>query len=52
MAYYEYQGKHYELPDGISNDEALPKIKQHLGQATGKDDVLGTNASYEKIVDS
>lgn len=48
MAHYEYQGKHYELPDGISNDEALSKIKQHLGQATGKDDVLGTNASYEK----
>ncbi len=30
MPIYEYQGQQYDLPDGLSNDEALAKIKLHL----------------------
>lgn len=30
---YEYGGQEYELPDGLSNEQALAKIKAHLGQA-------------------
>jgi hypothetical protein len=31
---YEYGGQEYELPDGLSNEQALSKIKAHLGQTT------------------
>lgn len=34
MPIYEYQGQHYDLPDGLSNDDALGKIKTHLGQTS------------------
>lgn len=34
MPVYEYQGQHYELADGLSNEQALAKIKGHLGQGT------------------
>jgi hypothetical protein len=30
---YEYGGKEYELPDGLSNEQALSKIKAYLGQS-------------------
>ena len=30
---YEYKGSSYELPDGLSNDAALAKIKASLGEA-------------------
>lgn len=32
MPVYEYQGKHYELSEGLSNEQALSKIKGHLGK--------------------
>lgn len=32
MPVYEYQGTHYELPDGLTNEQALGKIKTHLGK--------------------
>jgi hypothetical protein len=32
MPVYEYQGAHYELADGLSNEQAIQKIKGHLGQ--------------------
>jgi len=35
MAHYQYEGQHFQLPDGLSNEEAIGKIKTHLGQATG-----------------
>lgn len=38
MPVYQYQGVHYDLPDGLSNDDALGKIKAHLGQASEKED--------------
>ena len=28
---YTYQGQEYSLPDGLSNEEAMAKIKKHLG---------------------
>ena len=34
MPVYEYQGQHYDLPDGLSNDQALAKIKNYLGEAS------------------
>jgi len=33
MATYQYGGKTYELKDGLSNEEALGKIKASLGEA-------------------
>jgi hypothetical protein len=32
MAVYEYNGKVYDLPNGLSNDEALTKIRTSLGE--------------------
>lgn len=29
---YEYSGQSFELPDGLSNEEALTKIRTHLGE--------------------
>ena len=36
MPVYEYKGQHYELADGLSNEQALAKIKAHLGETTDK----------------
>lgn len=36
MAHYVYEGVHYELPDGLSNEQAVDKIKTHLGQGANK----------------
>jgi len=33
---YEYKGASYELPDGLSNEAALAKIKTSLGEADGQ----------------
>lgn len=33
MPIYEYKGQQYELADGLSNVEALTKIKKYLGEA-------------------
>lgn len=33
MPVYEYDGKHYELPDGLSNEQAIATIQGHLGAA-------------------
>lgn len=34
MPIYEYKGQQYELADGLSNEQALTKIKTHLGEAS------------------
>lgn len=31
MPVYQYEGKHYDLPDGLSNEQAIAKIESHLG---------------------
>jgi hypothetical protein len=36
MAHYQYNGQHFELPDGLDNDAALNKIKVHLGESPKK----------------
>lgn len=36
MPVYEYKGQHYELADGLSNEQALAKIKAHLGETVEK----------------
>jgi hypothetical protein len=33
MPVYQFQGQHYDLPDGLSNEQAIAKIKGHLGKA-------------------
>jgi hypothetical protein len=33
MPVYQYEGKHYDLPDGLSNEQAIAKIEAHLGIA-------------------
>jgi hypothetical protein len=37
MPIYEYKGQQYELADGLSNEQALAKIKTHLGEATASE---------------
>ena len=32
MPVYQYDGQHYDLPEGLSNEQAIAKIKSHLGQ--------------------
>lgn len=32
MPVYEYNGQHFDLPEGLSNEQALSKIKAHLGE--------------------
>ena len=34
MPIYQYKGKHYDLPAGLSTEEALGKIKKHLGEGS------------------
>jgi hypothetical protein len=34
MPVYQYDGQHYDLPEGLSNEQAIAKIKSHLGQPT------------------
>lgn len=33
MPVYQYEGKHYDLPEGLSNEQAIAKIESHLGVA-------------------
>ena len=32
MPIYQYEGVHYDLPDGLSNEDAIAKIEAHLGK--------------------
>jgi hypothetical protein len=34
MPVYEYEGKHYDLPEGLSNEQAIAKIEAHLKGTT------------------
>jgi hypothetical protein len=34
MPVYQYEGKHYDLPEGLSNEQAIAKIETHLGVAS------------------
>lgn len=32
MPVYQYEGQHYDLPDGLTNEQAIAKIETHLGK--------------------
>jgi hypothetical protein len=32
MPVYQYEGQHYDLPDGLSNEQAIAKIEAYLGK--------------------
>ena len=32
MPVYQFDDQHYDLPDGLTNEQAISKIKSHLGQ--------------------
>ena len=32
MPVYQYEGKHYDLPEGLTNEQAIAKIESHLGK--------------------
>lgn len=32
MPVYQYEGKHYDLPEGLTNDQAIAKIESYLGK--------------------
>lgn len=34
MPVYQYEGIHYDLPEGLSNEQAISKIQSHLGVST------------------
>jgi hypothetical protein len=34
MPVYQYEGKHYDLPEGLSNEQAIAKIQGYLGKTT------------------
>lgn len=36
MPVYQYKGQHYELADGYTPEQALDKIKTHLGESSGE----------------
>lgn len=38
MPVYEYEGKFYDLPDGLTNEQALQKIKSSLGAPAPKEE--------------
>ena len=34
MPVYQYEGQHFDLPDGLSNEQAMAKIEAHLGKTS------------------
>lgn len=44
MPVYQYEGQHYDLPDGLTNEQALSKIKAHLGASDNTPTVSQTPA--------
>jgi len=34
MPVYQYEGQHYDLPEGLTNEQAIAKIESHLGKTT------------------
>ena len=46
MTIYQYQGQHYDLPEGISKEEALSKIKKHLGEGTEDSGLYGKAVAF------
>lgn len=47
MPVYQYEGQHFDLPDGLSNEQAIAKIQSHLG--TTKASKLDTTALFGEM---
>jgi hypothetical protein len=47
MPVYQYEGQHFDLPDGLSNEQAIAKIQSHLG--TTKTPKLDTTALFGEM---
>ena len=48
MPVYQYEGKHYDLPEGLSNEQAIAKIETHLG-VTPKDTSLPSQIPGQSV---
>jgi hypothetical protein len=48
MAIYTYEGKQYTLEDGLTNQEALRKIKKYLELQDKKDTTGKNKTSYRR----
>ena len=33
MPVYQYEGQHFDLPEGLSKEQAIAKIEAHLGKS-------------------
>jgi len=39
MPVYQYEGQHFDLPEGLSNEQAIAKIESHLGKTPAATEV-------------
>ena len=52
MAVYQYENKFYDLPDGLSNEEAISRIQTHLktiSTATSPREWTQTQKTYQAV---
>ena len=49
MAHYLYEGLHFELPDGLSNDDAIKKIETHLGKTKASAAIPGQEGEAARV---
>jgi len=47
MPVYQYEGKHYDLPDGLSNEQAIAKIQGYLGKTVTPEPVATPVSNLE-----
>jgi hypothetical protein len=47
MPVYQYEGKHYDLPDGLSNEQAIAKIQGYLGKTVTPEPVAAPVSNLE-----
>jgi hypothetical protein len=46
MPVYQYEGVHYDLPDGLSNEQAIAKIETHLGKSQTPTTEIGNGEGF------
>jgi len=49
MPVYQYEGQHFDLPDGLSNEQAIAKIEAHLGKSKPTPSSFNTDALYDEL---
>ena len=42
MPVYQYEGQHYDLPDGLTTEQAIAKIRGHLGASASACDSMAS----------